>query len=168
MFLLRYYSPWIFSYQPTAGLTWTGPQTEVKDHLTNLRFKCGQQVESPAVLVSLDLDYSYKSVIYLSWHWFTLSGIEIGAAAYETVTLPLRYGGGKIRDVGVTESDNNILRINYIYLPSSNLIYSLYILYLFIYLIMYSTIWKVVWIWEGAHRTCRENLVATWLRNGPN
>ena len=47
--------------QPTIGLTAIYLQTKLKDHLPGLGVTCGQQVELPAVIGFLDLDYRFIS-----------------------------------------------------------------------------------------------------------
>ena len=46
-----------FAYQPTAGFTST-----VINHSASLGLMCGQHVDSPTVVGSLDKDYHYKLV----------------------------------------------------------------------------------------------------------
>ena len=85
------------AYQPTAGLTSTYPQTEVKDHLTSLGVTL--VCKSPPVIVGfLDQDYHYRSVAIQIPHDAGLApvhsaGLRPGSSVCKTVTLLLCYGG---------------------------------------------------------------------------
>jgi hypothetical protein len=83
-----------WTYQPTAGLTSTCPQTEVKVNLTRLGTTYGQHVETLGSCWLSTLELLLKSVDTLAPTVFTLPGIESGTAAREEVTLPLKYSGG--------------------------------------------------------------------------
>ena len=58
--LLRYSPVRARVLQPIASLTFTCPQTELKDHTGSLGVTFVQHVESPAVVDFLDRDYYYR------------------------------------------------------------------------------------------------------------
>ena len=58
-------------YQPTAGLSPTYPQPEVKKHLASLGLTCGQHVGPPTVVGSLSHDCHYPNS---SRRWVRIAG----------------------------------------------------------------------------------------------
>jgi hypothetical protein len=90
------------AYQSNAGLTFTSPQIEMKDHPARLRETCGLHLSPSAVLafqtnITPKNQLLHKFLTLFGWHRRALPGIKPRIAS---LTLRHSFGHmGKIQDI---------------------------------------------------------------------